>query len=62
MQGIKSVTTICVYAEIADAMTTPIAVMGVKAGLHLINQIRDIACIIIDENDVVHTSDNINLC
>jgi thiamine biosynthesis lipoprotein len=61
VQGIKSVTIICRNAEIADAMATAVMVMGIKAGLHLINQIRDIACIIIDEKDVVHTSDNINI-
>lgn len=61
VQGIKSVTVICSRAEIADAMATPIMVMGTKAGLNLINQVKDIACIIIDDNDVVYTSNNINL-
>lgn len=59
--GIKSVTILCRNAEIADAMTTPVMVMGIKAGLTLINQVRDIACIIVDDNNVVHTSKNINL-
>jgi FAD:protein FMN transferase len=61
VQGIKSVTIICRNAEIADAMATPVMVMGIKAGLHMINQVRDIACIVIDDNDIVHTSDNINI-
>jgi thiamine biosynthesis lipoprotein len=59
--GIKSVTIICPNAEIADAMATPVMVMGVKVGLDLINQIKGIACIIIDDNNIIHTSKNINL-
>ncbi|MFD1001054.1 FAD:protein FMN transferase [Ohtaekwangia kribbensis] len=61
VRGIKSVTVLCASAELADAMATPIMVMGVKAGLHLINQLRDIACIIIDDNDVIYSSKNISL-
>lgn len=61
VRGIKSVTVLCASAELADAMATPLMVMGVKAGLHLINQLRDIACIIIDDNDVIHSSKNIAL-
>lgn len=59
--GIKSTTVVCPSAEIADAMATPITVMGIQAGLNLINQIKDIACIIIDDTDKIYTSHNINL-
>jgi thiamine biosynthesis lipoprotein len=59
--GIKSVTIISPYAEIADAMATPVMVMGVKAGLHLINQIQHLACIIIDDNNNIFTSNQIRL-
>ena len=61
IQGIKSVTIISPNAEIADAMATPVMVMGVKVGLDLINQIKGLACIIIDENDILHTSKNIHI-
>lgn len=61
VRGIKSTTIICPSAEIADAMATPITVMGVQAGLDLINQIKNIACIIIDDQDTIYTSKNINL-
>lgn len=61
VSGIKSVTIICPNAEIADAMTTPVIIMGVKAGLGLINQMKGIACIIIDDDDNIYTSDNIKL-
>ena len=61
VQGIKSVTIISPNAEIADAMATPVMIMGVKVGLDLINQIKGLACIIIDDNDQLYTSKNINL-
>ena len=57
--GIKSVTIITKNAEIADAMATPVTIMGVKAGLHMINQIKDIEVIIIDDYDKIHHSKNI---
>jgi thiamine biosynthesis lipoprotein len=59
--GIKSVTIMASNAEFADAMATPIAVMGIKAGLYLIDQIPDLYCIIIDDNNKIYTSKNINL-
>lgn len=61
ISGIKSVTVISSNAEFADAMATPIAVMGITAGLYLINQIPDLYCIIIDDNNTIYTSKNINL-
>jgi len=59
--GIKSVTVISDNAEFADAMATPIAVMGIKAGLYLVDQIPDLHCIIIDDNNKIYTSKKINL-
>jgi FAD:protein FMN transferase len=61
ISGIKSVTIIAPNAELADALTTPVQVMGVKVGLHLINQINQIACLIVDDNNKIFTSNNINL-
>jgi thiamine biosynthesis lipoprotein len=61
VRGIKSTTVICPSAELADAMATPVMVMGIKAGLSLINQVKGIACIIIDDHNNVYTSKNINL-
>jgi len=59
--GIKSVTIISPNAEIADAMATPVMIMGIKVGLNIINQVKGLACIIIDDNDKIYTSKNINL-
>lgn len=59
--GIKSVTIISPLAEISDALATPVTIMGIDAGLGLINQMKDIACIIIDDNNKIYHSKNINL-
>ncbi|MGZ8511508.1 MAG: FAD:protein FMN transferase [Chitinophagaceae bacterium] len=59
--GIKSVTIISPNAEIADAMATPVMIMGIKVGLNIINQVKGLACIIIDDNNKIYTSKNINL-
>lgn len=57
--GIKSVTIITPNAELADALTTPIAIMGIEAGLDLIDQLHQVECIIIDDDDKIYTSKNI---
>jgi thiamine biosynthesis lipoprotein len=61
VSGIKSVTIIAPNAELADALATPVMVMGVRVGLDLINQMQQIACIIIDDNDSLFTSHTIRL-
>lgn len=61
VQGIKSVSIISPNAEIADAMATPVMIMGIEVGLDMVNQVKGLACIIIDENDTIYTSKNINL-
>lgn len=61
VSGIKSVTIICPSAELADALATPVVVMGVEVGLDLINQLQHVACIIIDDFDRLYTSKNINV-
>ncbi len=60
VHGIKSVTIICSNAEIADALATPVMIMGIEVGLNMINQLKGIGCIIIDENNNVFKSENIN--
>jgi thiamine biosynthesis lipoprotein len=59
--GIKSVTVISTNAELADAMATPIMVMGVHTGLNLVNQINLLECVIIDNENNVFTSNNLKL-
>ena len=61
VSGVKSVSIICPSAELADALATPVVVMGAQVGLELINQIKQVACIVIDDDDRLFTSDNINV-
>ncbi|MGN6181759.1 MAG: FAD:protein FMN transferase [Mucilaginibacter sp.] len=59
--GIKSVTIITTNAEIADAMATPVTIMGINAGLDMINQMKNIEAIIIDDDNKLYTSKNIKI-
>ncbi|WP_294297333.1 FAD:protein FMN transferase [uncultured Chryseobacterium sp.] len=61
VSGIKSVTVFCPNAEIADAMATPVSIMGIGAALNMVNQINHLECIIIDDQDKIYSSQNINL-
>jgi thiamine biosynthesis lipoprotein len=60
VSGVKSVSIISSNAEVADAMATPVMVMGLAAGLDMINQIKDLEAVIIDDGNRVHTSKNIH--
>jgi thiamine biosynthesis lipoprotein len=57
--GIKSVTIISPNAEICDALATPVTIMGIEKGLHLINQLHQVECVIIDDNNKIYASENI---
>lgn len=59
ISGIKSVTIMAENAEIADALATPVTVMGIEVGMDFINQLKTIGCIIIDDNDKTYFSKNI---
>lgn len=61
VRGIKSVTVITANAELADAMATPISIMGVNEGLDFINQINGIECILVDDANKLYVSRNIKL-
>ncbi len=58
--GIKSVTIISPNAELADAMATPVMIMGIRAGLDMIDQIKDMEAIVIDDDDIIYKSKNIH--
>ena len=60
VRGIKSVTIITPNAELADAMATPVMIMGIEAGLYMINQMKDIEAVLIDDYNRVYTSKNIH--
>jgi FAD:protein FMN transferase len=57
--GIKSVTILCPNAEFADAIATPVMIMGIRAGIDLINQLKDVEAILIDDDDQIYHSANL---
>lgn len=59
VSGIKSVTILCPNAEFADAIATPVMIMGIRAGLDMINQLKDVEAIVIDDDDKVYHSSNL---
>ena len=60
VSGIKSVHILSPSAELADAMATPVMSMGINAGLYLINQLNQVACIIIDDHNRLYTSKDVS--
>ena len=58
--GIVSVSVFAKQTEIADALATGIFVLGVDVGLDLLNQIKGIECIIVDDTGKIHSSKGID--
>lgn len=59
VNGIKSVTLFSKNAELCDALSTTVFVMGVDKGLELINQLKAIECIIVDDANNIFASTNL---
>ncbi|WP_439152932.1 FAD:protein FMN transferase [Winogradskyella sp.] len=59
--GILSVTIFTVTAELADALATSVFVMGVEIGLDFINQLKGVECVIVNKDNKILTSNNIEL-
>ncbi|MBU2899772.1 FAD:protein FMN transferase [Maribacter dokdonensis] len=59
--GINSVSVFAKSAELSDALATSIFVMGLDAGLALINQLGDTEVIIVDSANKMHKSNGILL-
>lgn len=60
-QGIVSATILTKSAELADALATAVFVMGLEVGLDFINQLNGVDCILVDEDNQLHTSINVAL-
>jgi thiamine biosynthesis lipoprotein len=58
--GIVSVSVFAKQTEIADSLATGIFVLGVDVGLDLVNQIKGVECIIVDDTGKVHSSKGID--
>ena len=61
VRGIKSVSVISPAAELSDALATAVTIMGIETGLHMINQLPQTHCIIVDEKNKLYNSENINI-
>ncbi|WP_052594043.1 FAD:protein FMN transferase [Aureispira sp. CCB-QB1] len=61
IEGLQSVTVISDFTEIADALATSILILGTEIGLDLINQMPQTHCIIIDKDQNIHYSDDLQI-
>lgn len=59
--GIVSVSVFAKQTEIADALATGIFVLGIDVGLDLVNQLKGIECIIVDDKGKIHSSNGIDI-
>ncbi len=59
--GLVSVTIFGQSAELCDALATAVFVSGVATGLDTINQINGVECVLVDDQNKIHTSKNIVL-
>lgn len=60
-KGVVSVSVFAKQTEIADALATGIFVLGVEVGLDLVNQMKGIECIIVDDTGKIHSSKGIDI-
>ncbi len=60
-QGIVSVTIFAKQTEMADVMAKGVFLHGVEGGLALVNQLKGIECIIVDDKGKVFTSKGISM-
>ena len=56
VEGIQSVTLVSPDAELSDALSTSVFVLGVNKGLELVNRLKNVECLIIDDNNKIWTS------
>ena len=61
VRGIKSATVVSPSAELSDALATAVTVMGPSVGLHFIDQLPNTHCLIIDDQNRLHTSRHLSI-
>ncbi|MCG8311035.1 MAG: FAD:protein FMN transferase [Cytophagales bacterium] len=61
VEGIQSVTLVSPDAELSDALATSVFVLGIDEGLKLVNRLKNVECLIIDEQNKIRTSDKLEL-
>jgi thiamine biosynthesis lipoprotein len=57
--GVKSATVVCPDAELGDALATSIFVLGPTEGIALINRLKNTEALIITDEDIILTSNNL---
>lgn len=60
-QGVVSVSVFAKQTEIADALATGIFVIGVDVGIDLVNQLKGVECIMVDDKGKIHSSKGIDI-
>ncbi|MDT8346586.1 MAG: FAD:protein FMN transferase [Flavobacteriaceae bacterium] len=61
VKGLKSVTIFAPSAELADALSTSVFVLGKEVGLDLINQLKGVECLIIDDENQITASEALKI-
>ncbi|MEO1257783.1 MAG: FAD:protein FMN transferase [Bacteroidota bacterium] len=56
VEGLKSVSIICPNPELGDALATAVTVLGQDAGLALINRLKGVECLLVNnENELIYS-------
>ena len=58
-RGLSSVSIFAPKAELADALATSVFVMGVEAGINMVDQLQGIECVAVDDKGKIYYSKNI---
>lgn len=56
VRGIRSVTVVCPDGELADALATSVFVLGVDEGLRLVERLRGVEALVVDDEGRLHPS------
>lgn len=59
VRGIVSVSIFSTSAELSDALATTVFVMGTESGLNLVNQLKNVYCLIVDDENKIYKSTNL---
>jgi len=59
--GLKSISVFSPSAELSDALATAVYIKGIEQGIHFINQLPHTHCLLIDNNNKIYTSKNLNI-
>jgi len=56
VKGIKSVTVVSPRAELSDALATAVTIMGPEVGIHFIEQLPRVHCLMVTDRNKIFTS------